>query len=287
MTGAELKKCFDQLFPHGFAGADVVREIAPEQWENSPLLACFHPGPQQVLKERVLMHESMQELPDTRQKPDATETGLPPQPTPTIEEVLTEWKEQPINVTEEVTQLVGLCLGDVFSHNHKVIAAGSRMVDIGSFRYASAFLDEYITGPRGKWDCGDEYRFYMGSRWISRRADLKPVYKMIFRRLKSVAADWSYQFPQVYLVDLSPLREAMEKKPETYSPSEAFAKEQEERELQAELRRTKEELEELQNQNRREAMDRPPPRIVQAYQEVYGRDPKGWPPMQSGSTERD
>ena len=239
MTGAELKQFFDQLFPHGFAGADVVQEIAPEQWEKSPLLACFHPSPQQILQERLLTHYRIEELRDADQKHDSTGPEVSPRPTPTMEAVLAEWKEQPVNVTEEITQLVGLCLWEVFSANHEVVAADDRSVDIGPFRYASAFLDEYISGPKGKWDCGDEYRFYMGSTWIFRRADLKPVYRMIFRRLKSVGADWSYHFPEVYLVDLSPLREAMEKQAETHSPSEAFAKEQEERERQAELQRAK------------------------------------------------
>jgi hypothetical protein len=39
----------------------------------------------------------------------------------------------PVNVDEEVTELVGLCLWDVFSDNHEVIAADRRAIDIGSF----------------------------------------------------------------------------------------------------------------------------------------------------------
>ena len=89
MTGAELKQFFDQLFPHGFAGADVVREIAPEQWEKSPLLACFHPSPQQILQERLLMHWRIEALRDADQKHDSTEPEVPPRPTPTMEELLT------------------------------------------------------------------------------------------------------------------------------------------------------------------------------------------------------
>jgi hypothetical protein len=41
LTDTELKEFFDRLFPHGFTGADVLAEIAPEGWEKSPLLACF------------------------------------------------------------------------------------------------------------------------------------------------------------------------------------------------------------------------------------------------------
>lgn len=49
LTDAELHALFDRLFPHGFAGADVLAEVAPDGWEQSPLLACFHqPAPTTV-----------------------------------------------------------------------------------------------------------------------------------------------------------------------------------------------------------------------------------------------
>lgn len=165
------------------------------------------------------------------------------------------------------------------SDNHEVIAADRRVVDIGSFRGASAFLNAYLTRPTPDWERGDEHRFYMGTIWISQRADLTPVYRMIFRRLKQLGADWEYSFPRLHLIDLSPLRNELEQgKPEDYSPSEAFAKEQEAQERQTELEKSRAELDAIHEQSRREAMDRPPPEIVRAYQEVYGRDPKGWPP---------
>ena len=41
----ELEAEFDRLFPQGFAGADIVRELAPDGWENSPLLAVFRQSP--------------------------------------------------------------------------------------------------------------------------------------------------------------------------------------------------------------------------------------------------
>jgi hypothetical protein len=43
LTDAELDALFGRLFPHGFAGADVLAEVASDGWEQSPLLACFHP----------------------------------------------------------------------------------------------------------------------------------------------------------------------------------------------------------------------------------------------------
>lgn len=78
-----------------------------------------------------------------------------------------------------------MCLWDVFSDNHDVIAADGRVADIGSFRGAGAFLDEHLTRGQDSWREGDYMRFYLRTIWISRRADLTPVYAMIFRRLRS------------------------------------------------------------------------------------------------------
>jgi hypothetical protein len=73
----------------------------------------------------------------------------------------------------------------LFSDNHDVIAADGRVADIGSFRGAGAFLDEHLTGDRESWREGDYLRFYLGTILIAARADLTPVYVMIFRRLKA------------------------------------------------------------------------------------------------------
>ena len=280
LTEAELKEFFDRLFPHGFAGADVLAEIAPEGWEKSPLLACFHPAVEKVFEERVQIHRNMEELIGIRREGEPDNPKLTRKPEPTLEEVRAEWQDKPIAVAEEVPELVALCLWDVFSNSHDVFAADGRMADIGSFRGAAGFLVEYLTGPNDDLWSMDYCRVYMGTIWISDRADLTPVYALIFHRLKALGADWEFHFPQLSIVDLSPLREVLEKpKPEEYSPSEAFGKEQEERERQAELERLRAELAEGNAQARQEAMDHQTPATVRAYQTIYGRDPKGWPPV--------
>jgi hypothetical protein len=155
MSDAELRKFFGQMFPDGFAGADVVREIAPAEWKSSPLFACFHPSPEQVLAELLRMHRVSQELRALRCKNTLEEPERPDIAEPTIEQVLAEWEDQPVNLTDEVTSIVGACLWDVFADNHNVVAADGRAVDIGSFRGASAFLDECVTGLNQSWDGGD------------------------------------------------------------------------------------------------------------------------------------
>ena len=88
LTDAELRTLFDRLFPHGIAGADVVREIAPEGWAQSPLLACFHPSVERILEERLQMHRNIESLRRVRSVRDkATQPVEMAPPEPTLEEV--------------------------------------------------------------------------------------------------------------------------------------------------------------------------------------------------------
>lgn len=61
-----------------------------------------------------------------------------------VEDVRREYEPSPVDEEEEVTELLGLCLWDTFSDNHDVIAADEPVADIGSFRDAGAFLDDYL-----------------------------------------------------------------------------------------------------------------------------------------------
>ncbi|PWU13091.1 MAG: hypothetical protein C5B50_20020 [Verrucomicrobia bacterium] len=283
LNDAELKALFDHLFPHGFAGEDVLVELACEGWEKSPLKACFHPSPEQVFEECLRLHRRFQELGASRRKRKPDNPELVPQPEPTLAQVQADWKDEPVNEEEEVQELVGRCLWDIFSDGHDVVASDGRLAHLGSFRGAGGFIADYVDGKqRDAWG-GDYLRFYMGTSWISclgihERADLTPVYAMIFRRLKALGADWVYHFPELGLVDFGPRRTAS-RKPEDYSPSDAFAEEQSERERQAELERVRAELAKIHERSKREALDCPPPKVVLAYQQVFGRDPKGWPPV--------
>jgi acyl-CoA reductase-like NAD-dependent aldehyde dehydrogenase len=120
-------------------------------------------------------------------------------------------------------------------------------------------------------------RFYMGTIWISRRADLMPVYAMIFRRLKAAGADWVYHFPEIGIVELA-RADDVDKAGAAYSVSQAAVAELEAQKRRAEVERFRAELREANARAREEALDRPPPATVRAYRQVYGRDPRGWPP---------
>lgn len=121
LTGRELDALFDRLFPHGFAGADVLAEIVPEGWERSPLLACFQPSVEQLFEERVAILRNLEERRRLARRRKGS-AALEPRPEPTLDDVRREYEPSPVNQEEEVTELVGLCLWDIFSDNHDVIA---------------------------------------------------------------------------------------------------------------------------------------------------------------------
>jgi hypothetical protein len=99
---------------------------------------------------------------------------------------------------------------------------------------------------------------YMGTFTIAQRADLTPVYEMIFRRLKERLFDWQYRFPELGLVDSG-----------SDKPDGA-------RSLQVEQMKT--ELKKTHRDAIDDAKHDPIPTIVLAYESVYGHLPHGWPP---------
>lgn len=277
LSDRELNELFDQLFPHGVAGPDVLAELAPEGWEHSPLLACFHPSVERVFEETLQIHRNIERLVEARSHSDGA-VARPTRPEPTLEEVRGEYHPTSVRPAEELTELVGLCLWDVFSDNHDVVVAGGRIADIGSFRGAAAFLDEYVTRDSHRpWSGGDYMRFYMGTIGISGRADLTPVYAMIFRRLRVLGGDWIYHFPEIHVVDLRGVR-AENEQAESYSVTDGAAAELKAQRDEAEFERLRAELAASNARAREEALDQPPPAVVRAYRQVYGCDPRGWPP---------
>jgi hypothetical protein len=274
-SDAELAAEFDRSFPQGFAGPDVLHELAPQGWALSPLLAVFHPTLEQVYEETRRLHENLRtfrRLNDPRPEPLE----------PTLAEVAKDFREQPIEAERELRELVGQCLWDVFSDNHEVVDADGRILDLGSFRTSGGFLADVLNRQIGA-DHYDYLSFYLGTIWVSQRADLTPVYEMIFHRLRARGLDWVYHFPQIYAVDMRPLTEALDRKDEpewvNYDPSEALAKEEANRERDRELAELRESLDQGFQEAIEEAVKHPPPATVRAYMAAYGSFPRGWPPM--------
>ncbi len=257
LSEPECEAVFAALFPRGVGGDDVVAEIAPEGWENSPLLAVFHPSVEQVHRESVQLHRNIKSLTTAR-------SDRPRSAEPTLEEIRASWQERPVAREREVRELVTRCLWDVFSDNHDVVTPDRRLIDIGSFRGAAGFLADLVNRDIGTAEYG-YMDFYLGTIWVSRRASLIPVYTMIFRRLEAQGFDWEYVFPRLYAVRLGSTDDV------DSSEKSADDDEQETTEMD-------QILEEGYRESLEEAKDRPPPDTIQAYHHVYGCFPRGWPP---------
>lgn len=318
---ADLPAEFAALFPRGWAGPDVLAELAPNGWATSPLFAVFHPSAAQVHAERVRMHRGLANFPG--RKPDAP----PPPPEPTLAEVEAEFADGPgeAEPERECQEVVGMCLWDVFSDNHEVIADDGRWLRLGSARGSGGFLADILNAQGGPppppkpqlppeleaqlfpqsddprvramidemrkemiGDGGYTYLdFYMGTHAVADRADLTPVYELIFRRLKARGHDWVYHFPRLGLVDFRPLKKQMDEQArqergesefENYDPEKAMAEEEEDRKRDEEIARMQESLDEGYRESVAAALDQPPPTTVRAYTAVYGHLPDGWPP---------
>ena len=140
----ELKAEFAALFPHGWAGPDVLAEPAPGGWAGSPLSAVDHPTLEQVYDEQVRMHRNLAAHP--LRKPDAP----PPAPERTVEEVRAGCGDAPVEEVRECRALVGLCLWDIFSDSHEVISDDRRVLSLGSFRGSGGFLADVLNTQGGR-----------------------------------------------------------------------------------------------------------------------------------------
>lgn len=274
----ECEALFRALFPEGFAGADVLRELAPGGWDGSPLDAVYHPSTDVCFEETLRMHRNMRDLFRKKEDPVPAE--------PTREEIAREWKPRPCEPGREMAELVGRCLWDVFSDNHEVRTADGVLAGLGSFRASAGFLADVLNAQVGRSSYG-YMDFYMGTHMIGGRADLKPVYRMIFGRMKAAGLSWSYSCPRIYLVDFRGLRETLDPSPEPewagYSPSEALAAEERDREAEAESAASHAAVDDANRAGWEALLAGPPPDTVQAHLGVYGRFPEGWPPLPPGA----
>jgi hypothetical protein len=91
---AELEAEFDRLFPQGITGPDVVRELAPSGWQNSPMLATYHPSLAQTYEETLRFHCNLSKL-------RTADDQRPAPPEPTLEEISGDIRERPLKVEME------------------------------------------------------------------------------------------------------------------------------------------------------------------------------------------
>src|SRR5206468_7019404 len=94
LADAELRSFLNGLFPHGLAGPDISAEVAPEGWERSPLLACFHPSAEQLFREEVCILHELEALRREFHSGDDVKADAAPaaKPEPTLEDVRRRWR---------------------------------------------------------------------------------------------------------------------------------------------------------------------------------------------------
>lgn len=107
--------------------------------------------------------------------------------------------------------------------------------------------------------------------------DNGPVYRVVFRRLQRESLDWRYTFPRIHVLRFD-CESQDQSAPHDYSPSESFAREQQRQSDEMEFARMQADLDATDAAAREEARAAPPPAVVQAFRDVFGRWPDGWPP---------
>ena len=122
----------------------------------------------------------------------------------------------------------------------------------------------------------------MGARGGSDHADLTPVYEWIFRRLYALDCDWRYHFSELQAVRFDQ-KEPEADVPADYDPAQAIQDELDASQDASdaapdEADALRESLRELNEKAKALARRNPPPQVVQAYANVYGAWPDGWPP---------
>jgi hypothetical protein len=280
LTGTQSWALFAHLFPHGLEDCAVVKELAPEGWDRSPLRLVSHPTAEQVYEESLRIRENLKSLLRKESVSPEEESPL------TLDAVRRDMIDRASNPLEECADLLGCCLWDVFSDNHEVVTAEGSLVDLGSFRATASFIADFrhrYNDSQERFNTrGDYIEFYMGTTMVRHRADLTSVYELIFRRMRHIGLSWRYTHPRLYAIDLGSLsNQAEDDVPEAlrYDPTESFWRERQVAEHQTELAKFRQSLDAAYRESVQDACDGPPPATVRAYQQVYGRNPDGWPPQ--------
>lgn len=270
-TDEECTRLLDRFF---LPPEELLAVLAPEGWDESPLLRCYHPTPAQRREEAVAFRENLNRL--ARLLPRQRETAES-RPNDAADEFRDdEIDSRPIDPEREAVDLVVRALWDVFSDNHTVFDEDGAY-DLGSFRGSAGFLAEEANARyRGLGGRRDYLDVYMGTIWMNRRADLRPVYRWIFAGLRAAGCDWRYAFPRLYLLSFEHAPEPGDEL--SYDPGVALARKFQAAERERERHELQEKLDVGYNEAVEEARRRPPPAVVQAYHDVYGRWPRGWPP---------
>lgn len=251
----------------------ILVKFAPEVWEASPLFYIHHPTPKQRYDQALRMHDNLKELSKNWGKTSDSEP-------PKLEDFLDEEDDKEVKPLEELSNILGACLWDIFSNNHEVVGRKGNVYDLGSFRGSAGFIADFFnqhTPVEARYGYLD---FYMGSIFVSDRADLLPVYEWTFEKLKALGCDWIYHFPRMYLISFDKPEDGEKETLDdmtSYDPARSLEQEMEKKKQKDEAAKLRADLDDAYEKAVEEAKYQPLPRVVQAYKNVYGALPEGWP----------
>jgi len=187
LTEEQCWELFQRLFPNGLDDPSLVQKLAPEGWERSPLVLVYHPTAEQVYEETLRFRDNLRRLRGKTAPPEE-------EPQITFDALRREMPVDASKPAEECADLLGCCLWDVFADNHDVCTAKGALVDLGSFRAAAGFIADFRhrRSHSEAWlnERRDYIDFYLGTWMVRHRADLTPVYELIFRRMQQLGLGW-------------------------------------------------------------------------------------------------
>lgn len=178
--------------------------------------------------------------------------------------------------THKSAYLAGLFTWDIFSNNHNVITPAGEEADIGSWRGAGTTIAELLAERPDVEEAYSYLDFYMGADYVDDLADefRSTCYIAAFTELYRLNGDWVYSFPATGLVSFT--QPSAPAAAQDYDPAAAQLAELERQQREEEVDRLRQLLADDLAQRKEEALYRPPPVVVQAYSEVFGRFPVGW-----------
>lgn len=189
--GRELDELLDRLFSHWICrGRRACGDRARRMGALTAAGVLLSPSVEQLFEQRVTGHRNLEErrrlagAARARRRSNRGRNATLDGCTPRVRTVVVNhrrrkspsWSDCVCGTTSRTTTMSLPPTGVSPTSDH--------------FGGAGAFLDEYLRRDQEGWSDGDYMLFYRRTIWISRRADLMPVYAMIFRRLKAAVADW-------------------------------------------------------------------------------------------------
>jgi hypothetical protein len=239
----ELEFLFEQLFPNGILGDDVLIEIAPRLKWRHPIL-------------RSLFRSIIPLLPESWQP--STSLSLATEKSQIENAPGIEFPEEELR---KIAPYVGACLYTVFDDDYRAITADGRAVRSSSGRGLSCFISERIAMTIREWP-PDSVCFFMRDYQNSDTCDLQEIYLMIFRRLRAAGVDWRY----------SPT-DAQEAAVDELKSRSGRELTQAEKDRKKEMEALCAEIDRLNRASRGIRWWGPDPSPSDAYRRIYGRDP--------------